>query len=201
VWYSNTQNDFSPRAAIFSLHTLAPPSGRIVKYDEKQLTGGKKLSCSLFLYRFRKYVSYDFPIINVCNPGVHHETPCRSGKVDSFLSNYFISNRRKSVKSVFILLVWVNLPFGHSRCLADVTERAGNAPLFFNSRNEWRRMFSVMFWLLHKPTNCDTQEDTKPDGWIRRDQLDVTCFIISLFNAQHVSDVNTSILRSLRLIC
>ena len=32
-------------------------------------------------------------------------------------------------------------------------------------------------------------------------QLDVTCFIISLFNAQHVSDVNTSILKSLRLIC
>jgi len=37
--------------------------------------------------------------------------------------------------------------------------------------------------------------------WIKRDQLDVICFIISLFNAQHVSDVNTSILRSLRLIC
>jgi len=37
--------------------------------------------------------------------------------------------------------------------------------------------------------------------WIKRDQLDVTCFIISLFNAQHVPDVNTSILRSLRLIC
>ena len=37
--------------------------------------------------------------------------------------------------------------------------------------------------------------------WIERDQLDVTCFIISLFKAQHVSDVNTSILRSLRLIC
>jgi len=31
-------------------------------------------------------------------------------------------------------------------------------------------------------------------------QLDVTCFI-SLLNAQHVSDVNTSILRSLRLMC
>jgi len=28
--------------------------------------------------------------------------------------------------------------------------------------------------------------------WIKRDQLDVTCFIISLFNAQHVSDVLTS---------
>ena len=39
------------------------------------------------------------------------------------------------------------------------------------------------------------------ESWIKRDQLDVTCFIISLFNAQRVSDVNTSILRSLRLIC
>jgi len=39
------------------------------------------------------------------------------------------------------------------------------------------------------------------DSGIKRDQLDVTCFIISLFNAQHVSDVNTSILRNWRLIC
>ena len=75
VWYSNTQNDFSPEAAIFSLHTLASPSGRNVKYDEKQLTGGKKLSCSFYLYRFCKYVTYGFPIINFCNPGVHYEKP------------------------------------------------------------------------------------------------------------------------------
>jgi len=47
VWYSNTQNDFSPGAAIFSLHTLATPIGRNVNYDEKQLTGGKKIE--LFL--------------------------------------------------------------------------------------------------------------------------------------------------------
>jgi len=33
VWYSNTQNDFSSGAAIFSLHTLASPSGRNVNYD------------------------------------------------------------------------------------------------------------------------------------------------------------------------
>jgi hypothetical protein len=39
--YSNTQNDFSLRAAIFSLHTLSSPSGRNVNYDEKQLTGEK----------------------------------------------------------------------------------------------------------------------------------------------------------------
>jgi len=30
VWYSNTQNDFSPGAAILSLQTLASPSGRNV---------------------------------------------------------------------------------------------------------------------------------------------------------------------------
>jgi len=41
VWYSNTQNDFSTRAAIFSLHTLTSSSGRNVNYDEKQLTGKK----------------------------------------------------------------------------------------------------------------------------------------------------------------
>jgi len=50
VWYSNTQNDFYPGAAIFSLHTLASPSGRYVNYDEKQLTGKKNLSCSFYLY-------------------------------------------------------------------------------------------------------------------------------------------------------
>ena len=37
-------------------------------------------------------------------------------------------------------------------------------------------------------------------SWIKIDQLDVTCFIISLFTTQHVSNVSTSIFRSLRLI-
>ena len=37
-------------------------------------------------------------------------------------------------------------------------------------------------------------------SWIKRDQLDATCFIITLSSAQHVSEVNTSTLRSLRLI-
>jgi hypothetical protein len=43
---------------------------------KNNLLGEKYLSCSFYLYRFRKYVSYGFPIINVCNPGVHYETPC-----------------------------------------------------------------------------------------------------------------------------
>ena len=74
VWYSNTQNDFCPGTAIFSLRTPASSSGRNMNYDEKQLTGGKKLSCSFCLYRFRKYMSYGFRIINFCNPGVLYET-------------------------------------------------------------------------------------------------------------------------------
>jgi hypothetical protein len=49
---------------------------RNMNYDEKQLPGEKILSSSFYLYRFLKYVSYSFPIINVCNPGVHYETPC-----------------------------------------------------------------------------------------------------------------------------
>ena len=38
------------------------------------------------------------------------------------------------------------------------------------------------------------------DSWINIDQLDVTCFIISLFTAQRVSDISTSIFRRLRII-
>ena len=49
---------------------------------------------------------------------------------------------------------------------------------------------SYVYWTVHHL-----------DSWIKIDQLDVTCFIISLFNAQHVSNVNTYIIRSLRLIC
>ena len=49
---------------------------------------------------------------------------------------------------------------------------------------------SYIYWTVHHL-----------DSWIKIDQLDVTCFIVSLFKAQHVSNVSTSILRSLRLIC
>ena len=49
---------------------------------------------------------------------------------------------------------------------------------------------SYVYWTVHHL-----------DSWIKIDQLDVTCFIISLFTAQHVSNVSTSIFfRSLRLI-
>ena len=41
VIFQHTKRLLPRRAAIFSLHTLASPSGRNVNYDEKQLAGGK----------------------------------------------------------------------------------------------------------------------------------------------------------------
>jgi hypothetical protein len=95
VWYSNTQKTTSSSgAAIFSLQTLASTSDRNVNYDEKLLTGGG-LSYSFYLYRFRKYMPYGFPIINFCNPGVHYETPCMCFKTS-------VTYRRKPA----VLYIW-----------------------------------------------------------------------------------------------
>ena len=52
---------------------------------------------------------------------------------------------------------------------------------------------------LYKIHGADTKNVR--DYWIKINQLDVTCFIISLFTAQHISNVSTSIFRRLRLIC
>ena len=89
VWYSNTQNDFSPRATIFSLHTPVWPSGRNVNYDKKKTCWEKIFwSCSFYLYRFCKHVSRDFPIIIFFfNPGVHYETPCIFECINSTLKH------------------------------------------------------------------------------------------------------------------
>ena len=43
---------------------------------KNNLLGKKNLSCFFYLYSFRKYVSYGFPTINFCTPGVHYEKPC-----------------------------------------------------------------------------------------------------------------------------
>ena len=94
VWYSDTQNDFYPGAAIFSLHTLASPSGRNVNYDEKQLTGGKKF-VDLFLLSLQvlqtRVLLFSY---NFCNTGVHYETPCiNSTKGTQILCwNYILLN-------------------------------------------------------------------------------------------------------------
>ena len=50
--------------------------------------------------------------------------------------------------------------------------------VFYSSTNTEE---SYVYWIVHHL-----------ESWIKRDQLDVTCFIISLFNVQHVLDINTS---------
>ena len=71
-----------------------------------------------------------------------------------------------------------------------------NAPQYYVIRT-----FPALFDSQTDKTALQFHIKNNKDKWIKRDQRDVTCSIISLFNAQHVSDVNTSILRSLRLIC
>jgi len=78
------------------------------------------------------------------------------------------------------------------------TERGPVAKGFF-CLNE--RSSGAVIRLLNALYLCQKLSNRMINSWIKRDQLDVTCFIASLFNAQHVSGVNTSILRSLRLIC
>jgi len=43
-----------------------------------------------------------------------------------------------------------------------------------------------LHWIIHPLLNFPLH------SWVKRDHLDVTCFIITLFSAQHVSDINTS---------
>ena len=58
---------------------------------------------------------------------------------------------------------------------------------------------SYSFWGVWLNSLKQRKSNSPNGSWIKIDQLDVTCFIISLFTAQHVSNVSTSIFRSLRL--
>jgi len=72
-----THKTTSPSKRPFShyihSHRLA---GEMWTTMRNNLLGKKFLSCSFYLYRFRKYMSYGFPMINFCNHGVDYETPC-----------------------------------------------------------------------------------------------------------------------------
>ena len=75
-----------------------------------------------------------------------------------------------------------------------------------NIEEMWKR-FDVIFVILNAKQICKSKNSlytvkcqTCPIFWIKIDELNVTCFIISPFTSQHVSNVSTSIFRSLRLI-
>jgi hypothetical protein len=67
------ERPFSHYIHFIHSHRLAAGMWTMMKNN---FLWGKNLSSSFYLYRFRKCVSYGFPIISFCNPGVHYETPC-----------------------------------------------------------------------------------------------------------------------------
>jgi len=56
-------------------------------------------SANLALATVAKYVSYGFPIIFFCNPGVHYETPCTITNTESVYN--FVILETSSVKCIF----------------------------------------------------------------------------------------------------
>ena len=83
--------------------------------------------------------------------------------------------------------------------------------LYVSSWSVWEELvvlkqFQYILFRLKKSTHilerthCISIRKKNRTNRIKIDKLDVTCFIISPFTAQHVSDVSTFIFRSLRLI-
>jgi hypothetical protein len=78
-----------------------------VNYNEKQLT--EKTIFALFLLSAQ--VSYGFPIIHFCNPGVHYETPCISSEKPEV--SILASARDTSV--VAVIMLWFGSIAGRSQ--------------------------------------------------------------------------------------
>ena len=68
----------SPPEQPFSHYIHSHRLAEIWTTMKNNLLGKKIFSYSFYLYRFCKYVSYSFPVINLCNPGVNYEMPCIS---------------------------------------------------------------------------------------------------------------------------
>ena len=119
---------------------------------------------------------------------------CVSGKVKAATGvKHHAKNEYEGVKIKFIL----NLIFRQ-------VARAGPFPHWTRYCIDLRACLGMIVMRSSRSLFIDSSPFCKHKGltsWVKRDQLDVICFIISLFNAQHVSDVNTAILRSLRLMC
>ena len=84
----------------------------------------------------------------------------------------------------------INVPCGHSSGFLSIKVGCKYIKWFIHTSDQEACQFkSYVYWTMHHL-----------DSLIKIDQLDVTCVIISLFTAQHVLNVSTSIFRSLRLI-
>ena len=83
--------------------------------------------------------------------------------------------------------VWTGAEYLTSTTIRSLDDRTRSMTLYRLSY-PGSKTESYVYWTVHHL-----------DSRIKIDQRDVTCFIISLFTAQHVSNVNTSIFRSVRL--
>jgi hypothetical protein len=78
---------------------------------KNNLLGKQFLSCSSHLYRFRKHVSYGFPIINFCKPRVHYETPC----ISSEKQEVSVLARARDTSIVALTRLWFGSIAGRSK--------------------------------------------------------------------------------------
>ena len=90
------------------------------------------------------------------------------------------------------------IPWKLARCLSSARQRNSAHYLQLGALILSKSSRRVSSTFRNKRFNIPSNTTIR---WIKIDQLEVTCFIISLFTAQHVSNVSTSIFRSLRLIC
>ena len=104
-------------------------------------------------------------------------TPWLTRKANNIYPKWFIHENPKSFSSARLTYCLHCLSFARQHWPTKEEQQARNPKFDMN-------------YIYQDRTIC----------WVKRDKLDATCFIITLFSAQHVSDVNTSILRSLRLI-
>jgi hypothetical protein len=105
--FSHTRVNMGQHGHYIVSHRLAAEMWTTMRSN---LLGKMFLSCSFYLYRFRKYMSYGFPIINFFNPGVHYETPCiYNVECINAYGNKLFWNKlvpRAILKNMMIMLVW-----------------------------------------------------------------------------------------------
>ena len=77
VIFQHTKRLLPQSDHFLTTNTRIAPAAEMWTTIKNNLMEKQFLSCSFYLYSFRRYVYYSFPIINFCNPGVHYETPCR----------------------------------------------------------------------------------------------------------------------------
>jgi len=122
--------------------------------------------------------------------------PCSCGTRQAKKTKQFAKHiGKKSLCPSVRLFHHIFTSFRHETCFLTPGSLSPMKPGFLIDDNAFALTFSYCHIVaqakLPEPTWW-IKSNAHNNSWIKRGQLDVTCFFISLFNAQHVSDVNTS---------